>query len=69
MYFLIEFYNFTVYIVIYIYINICYLDEYVVTGQNTFDEYEIYVQAANDVGTTKLNRLKKRYGYAGEGGK
>ena len=39
-----------------------------VTGQNTFDEYEIYVQAANDVGTTKLNRLKKRYGYAGEGG-
>ena len=36
--------------------------------QNTFDEYELYVQAANAEGPSRPNRLRRRYGHAGEGG-
>ena len=42
--------------------------EYVISGTTTFEQFEIYVQAANAIGTTRPNRLKKRYGYSGEGG-
>ena len=36
--------------------------------QNTFDEYEIYVQAANAEGPASPHGIIRRYGYAGEGG-
>ncbi len=34
-----------------------------------FEEYEVYVQASNAEGPSRPNRLKKRYGYSGEGSK
>ena len=40
----------------------------VIDNQETFKEYVVYVQAANEIDTSPENRLTKMLGYSGEGG-
>ena len=42
---------------------------YVVEGQETFKEYEIYVQANNNQGPSPANIITKMIGFSGEGSK
>ena len=43
--------------------------ELVIDGQETFREYEIYVQAKNNKNTAPERRLQRIIGYSGEGGR
>ena len=41
--------------------------QYVVTGQETFREYEIYVTTRNNIGPSPVSAIKRFIGYSGEG--
>ena len=45
-----------------------HLSELVIPNQETFKEYEIYVQAANNEGLASINTVERRKGFSGQDG-